>query len=362
MGPYLQVSGLTKTYGGKHGVAAVTDVGFEVEKGKIFSLLGPSGCGKTTTLRCVAGLEKGDAGEILVDGEVCFSASKSVFLPPEKRGFGMVFQSYAIWPHMNVFDNIAYPLKVRGVSRDEIKQRVKKALEMVRLDNIEKRSATLLSGGQQQRVALARALIYEPRLLLLDEPLSNLDARLREHMRYELKELQSKLNITTVYVTHDQTEALALADQVAVMFDGRVLQMGPPEEVFEKPKARSVADFLGFSNLLPGKVVDSGQPGQVVVEVAIGRLLCRYGGPEAPKGGVTVAIRPENIKIRGTSDSKDALAGRLMTAILGTEFIDYVVDVNGQQMKVRAISSERFSEGSRVYLELGSESCRVVNS
>ena len=243
----LSVRSLYTEYANEHGAAvkAAQDVSFDVPEGKLFTLLGPSGCGKTTTLRSIAGLEKPTAGEIEVAGRFVYSSSKGIFVAPNKRNFGMVFQSYAIWPHMNVFQNVAFPLEVRRLPKKEIRDKVMRVLQAVALDELVDRDATKLSGGQQQRLALARALVMEPQLLLLDEPLSNLDAKLRDRMRSELKRLQRDLNLTTVYVTHDQSEALALSHEIAVMNEGRVVQVGTPRQIYEQPTERFVADFVG---------------------------------------------------------------------------------------------------------------------
>src|ERR687893_507340 len=261
-------------------VFAIDDVSFEVKEGELFTLLGPSGCGKTTTLRSIAGLEKPDRGKIVVGDRVLFSAGgngagRPVNMPANQRGLGMVFQSYAIWPHMTVFDNVAFPLQVRRrgtrPGRREIRERVAKVLDTMELGHLADRQATKLSGGQQQRLALARAIIIEPPLMLLDEPLSNLDAKLRESLRYELKRLQRELGITSIYVTHDQIEALALSTTIAVMKEGNVLQTGRPREVYERPNCRFVAEFIGTSNFLRGKVV--GRDGDCVdVDTEAGRV------------------------------------------------------------------------------------------
>src|SRR5438874_4855102 len=259
----LEVRNLAKSFSaGKREargrVLAVDDVSFEVAAGELFTLLGPSGCGKTTTLRSIAGLEVPDEGEISVGGRVFFSSSPRIQVPANERGLGMVFQSYAIWPHMNVHKNVAFPLEVlprqQRPSRREIRERVERVLTVVNLDHVAARQATDLSGGQQQRLALARALVMEPPLLLLDEPLSNLDAKLRENMRFELKRLQRELGITGVYVTHDQVEALAMSNRVAVMRDGRLEQVGRPREIYERPRSKFVADFIGTSNFIDGVV------------------------------------------------------------------------------------------------------------
>src|SRR5689334_16046101 len=255
----LTVQGLYTEYPNDRGeiVKAAQDVSFTVEEGRLFTLLGPSGCGKTTTLRSIAGLERPRAGEISVSGRVVYSSSKGIFVAPNRRGFGMVFQSYAIWPHMTVFENAAFPLEVgdRKFTRKQIRENVMRVLTAVQLDELAGREATKLSGGQQQRLALARALVMEPALLLLDEPLSNLDAKLRDRMRFELKRLQRDLKITTVYVTHDQSEALALSHEIAVMNEGRIQQIGRPRDIYEHPANRFVADFVGTNNFFEGTVV-----------------------------------------------------------------------------------------------------------
>src|SRR5438874_3555328 len=276
----LEVRNLAKSFSaGKREargrVLAVDDVSFDVAAGELFTLLGPSGCGKTTTLRSIAGLEVPDDGEISVAGRVFFSSSTRIQLPANERGLGMVFQSYAIWPHMNVQKNVAFPLEVlprkKRPSRSEIRQRVERALAVVKLDHLASRQATDLSGGQQQRLALARALVMEPPLLLLDEPLSNLDAKLRENMRFELKRLQRELGITGVYVTHDQVEALAMSNRVAVMREGKLEQVGHPRDVYERPQSRFVADFIGTSNFIDG-VVEAVEGGQFRIKTDDGVL------------------------------------------------------------------------------------------
>src|SRR5258708_36274304 len=248
----LSVKSLYTEYASEHGqiVKAAQDVSFEVPEGKLFTLLGPSGCGKTTTLRSIAGLERPTSGEIEVGGRVVYSSARNIFVAPNRRNFGMVFQSYAIWPHMNVFQNVAFPLEVRKLKKKEIRERVMRVLTAVQLDHLVDREATKLSGGQQQRLALARALVMDPQLLLLDEPLSNLDAKLRDAMRTELKRLQRELNLTTVYVTHDQTEALALSHEIAVMSDGFIKQVGTPRQIYETPNSQFVADFVRTTNFI----------------------------------------------------------------------------------------------------------------
>ena len=270
----IRVRNVSKNYysDGKK-IEALADVDLTIPSNRIFTLLGPSGCGKTTLLRCIVGLESPDTGEIAIGDEVVFSAERGIFVPPDRRGLGMVFQTYAIWPHMNVFDNVAYPLQARNDPKEEIIRKVAKALHFVQLDGFEKRPATKLSGGQQQRVALARALVAEPKVILFDEPLSNLDAKLREETRKELRRFLTELKITAVYVTHDQIEALALSDTIAVMRNGRIVEMGTPREIYFDSDRQFVADFIGHANFIPGKVAAVGESG-TRIDSAIGPIAC----------------------------------------------------------------------------------------
>jgi iron(III) transport system ATP-binding protein len=298
----LRVEHLTKIFDNTTDQIAggIRDASFELGAGTFFTLLGPSGCGKTTTLRCIAGLETPDAGIIDVEGRRLFDAAARIVVPVEQRAIGMVFQSYAIWPHMSVAENVAFPLTVakgRRHSRAEIAEAVRRALRIVDLDGFERRSATQLSGGQQQRVALARAIVHEPRLLLLDEPLSNLDAQLRDDMRSELKRLQTKIGITTIYVTHDQSEALALSDRLAVIDHGKIVQIGSPHDIYFRPANPFVARFVGATNLLPGRLLGVAD-GKGQVEVLNGRRIdCVVPQRIDDAGSVSVSIRPESIKL-----------------------------------------------------------------
>jgi iron(III) transport system ATP-binding protein len=300
----LSVRALTTEYAGRGGaVRAVEDVSFDVPRGRFFTLLGPSGCGKTTTLRSIAGLERPAAGEISVESTVVFSAARGVFVPANRRGFGVVFQSYAIWPHMNVFRNVAFPLVAgrRRMSRDEIRERVLRVLRTVALDDLAERDATKLSGGQQQRLALARALVMEPKLLLLDEPLSNLDAKLRERMRFELKRLQRELRVTTVYVTHDQSEALALSHEIGVMSAGSLVQVGTPRTIYARPANPFVADFVGTTNFLRGEVCGfEGDRSRVRVDSGIGVVVATASEDLAVGDRVVLTARPEDVELAET--------------------------------------------------------------
>jgi len=294
----LKVEGLERSYATPDGpVHAVKGVSFEIPSGSFYTLLGPSGCGKTTTLRCVAGLEQPTAGRITIDGAVVAHPDNDIFVPAFKRDIGMMFQSYAIWPHMNVLENVSYPLVVRKPRppRDEIRDRAMEALRLVGMDALANRSATKLSGGQQQRVAFARAIVRNPKVLLLDEPLSNLDAKLREQMRYELQELVARVAITTLYVTHDQSEALAMSDNIAVMSDGLISQAGPPRTVYERPANEFVASFLGGANFLAATVTDEdGGNGLAVFDDNAGSVRVALPAGTRPGDRVSVVFRPED--------------------------------------------------------------------
>ena len=301
----ISVKELEKSFPGAKGeVRALRGVSFEVGKGELFTLLGPSGCGKTTTLRCVAGLEQPVSGEILIDGRAVFSAAAGIFIPPERRNIGMVFQSYAIWPHMTVFQNVAYPL-AKEASRAEIGERVGKILDRLSLGHLSDRLAPNLSGGQQQRVALARALVAQPQVLLLDEPLSNLDAKLREQMRFELKALQESFGITTVYVTHDQEEALALSDRIGLMHEGALVEVGAPAELYLRPAHRVTADFLGTSNFVGAQVERNGnQPWEeMLLATPIGPFVARRSVEWQPGNPTHLFFRPESVEFIDGADA-----------------------------------------------------------
>jgi iron(III) transport system ATP-binding protein len=298
----LTVKGLCTDYIGERGQAirATNDVSFEVPPGKLFTLLGPSGCGKTTTLRSIAGLERPRLGEISVGDDVVYSSGKNIFVPPNQRGLGMVFQSYAIWPHMTVFENVAYPLRVRRRPSAAIREQVTKALRLVEMEAFAERPSPALSGGQQQRVAIARALVFEPQVLLLDEPLSNLDARLRSQMGDEFRALQRRLSITSLYVTHDQEEAMALSDRVVVMDRGHALQIGSPRAIYQRPASRQVAAFFGSPNLLDAKVTacETRADGfRLTVEAADWSGACDAAETYRAGEPVTVLMRPENVAL-----------------------------------------------------------------
>jgi ABC-type Fe3+/spermidine/putrescine transport system ATPase subunit len=301
----LRLEHLSKSFGR---VKAVDDVSLEIQEGEIFALLGPSGCGKTTTLRLLAGLETPDDGRIVLRDRPIAAPAEGIFVPPHKRNMGMVFQSYAIWPHKTVFENVAYPLRVRRVKGSEVQERVLRTLDLVGLTGLENRQGPQLSGGQQQRVALARALVYEPSVLLLDEPFSNLDAKLREQMRVQLKMLLREVRITAVFVTHDQVEALSLSDRVALMNEGKVEQAGTPRDLYERPATAFVRDFLGTTVLLRGTTGALSPGGGVVVDLrsAPGVRLEVPSGEMAlsPGSDVWVAVRPEDITLQTDSEGR----------------------------------------------------------
>ena len=339
----LEVAELTKLYPNTAGrTGGVQSASFTIPEGELFTLLGPSGCGKTTTLRAIAGLETPDKGRITIAGREMFNGSTGINVALNLRELGMVFQSYAIWPHMTVFENAAYPLRVsrtRRYSRTEITKRTTDVLERVGLGSYASRSATQLSGGQQQRLALARALAREPRLLLLDEPLSNLDAQLREQMRVELKRLQRETGVTAVYVTHDQTEALAISDRIAVMRDGRIVQTGTPKEIYHRPNSEFVANFVGRSNLLRGVLAQSALRDQTAsVRTSSGDIACMFCEPLPAGANVAVLVRPENIAISSNANCENRLAGRVLRETYLGETVEYLVSTAGAEILVRAAS------------------------
>jgi iron(III) transport system ATP-binding protein len=337
----LRIEQLAKTFSTSgDGVRALDGVSFEAPEGKLFTLLGASGCGKTTTLRSIAGLERPDSGRIDIGGVTVFDGATALFLPPHKRDLGMVFQSYAIWPHMTVFDNVAFPLRVKRKRRAEIREAVGRTLATMNMEHLAERPATLLSGGQQQRLALARAIVGNPRLLLLDEPLSNLDAKLRERMRFELKRLQVETGITTVYVTHDQSEALALSDEIAVMHEGQIVQQGTPAEIYYRPATEYVADFIGSTNLIPATLVEGGGDGQLcTVDIAGSRCSGQLCGTASAGDDVAIAVRPESIGLALASATgraeHAALRGVVRSSVFLGESTDFLVAAADTEIRVR---------------------------
>ena len=364
----LSVSGLNTEYTSTKGppVKAAQDVTFEVPPGKLFTLLGPSGCGKTTTLRSIAGLETPVSGEIEVAGQPVYSSSRHVFVAPNKRNFGMVFQSYAIWPHMNVFENAAFPLRVRrsGLSRQKLRDKVMGVLGAVGLDHLADREATKLSGGQQQRLALARALVMAPQLLLLDEPLSNLDAKLRERMRFELKRIQRELGLTTIYVTHDQSEALALSHEIAVMNEGRIVQIGSPRDIYERPASRFVADFIGSTNFLDGRILAKDQgTGRWQAETQLGTFLVSSDATLSAGDRVAVSVRPEDVEILDTApagDGHNVIKGVVDQKVFLGEFVDFKVKVGEVMLQARAHPTVRTPVGNEAFMRMSPDKCMAI--
>jgi iron(III) transport system ATP-binding protein len=335
----IVLDGVTKTFGRSTEMAAVNDVSLDIADNQFVTLLGPSGCGKTTTLRLIAGYLKPDAGTIRVDGRPMSSPQGVV--PPEERGMGMVFQNYAVWPHKTVFENVVFGLRVRKTPKAEARQKVEAMLALVNLSGLEERLPSQLSGGQQQRVALARSLVVEPRILLLDEPLSNLDAKLRERMRSELKQLQRRTGITFIYVTHDQAEALALSDRIAVMDRGRLQQVATPQDIYARPANRVVADFMGNINVLPARAVAGGLSLDDGARVAI----------ELPAGimagdAVDLVVRPENIVLNG---SDAALRGTVTDRTYLGNLCEYDIRLtSGRSLRVQTHPEAVHEQGSIV--------------
>jgi ABC-type Fe3+/spermidine/putrescine transport system ATPase subunit len=343
----LTVSNVVKRYGES---AAVNEISFTVAPGEFFTLLGPSGCGKTTTLRLLAGLETPDGGEIMLAGRCLAAPSRGVLVPIDKRGMGMVFQSYAIWPHLTVFENVAFPLRVRRQPKAVIEKRVREALELVGLSGLEQRGATELSGGQQQRVALARAIVYTPALLLLDEPLSNLDVKLREQMRAELHALHRRLNLAVVYVTHDQGEALALSDRIAVVNQGRLEQVGTPVEVYERPSTRFVGDFLGRTVILKGSLRNEGNRSWVDVQ-GQGRILAPPDRSFGDGDPLRVLSRPEDITLLPMGEmGPNEVVGRIERVAYMGDHLEYTIAAAGRTLVLPAGKKEPHVVGAGVRL------------
>ena len=354
----ITIRGLSKAFGAREGdVAAVADVDLDIQDNSFVTLLGPSGCGKTTTLRLIAGYIVPDRGTIDVDGRLLSSPGSLV--PPEARGMGMVFQNYAIWPHKNVFENVVFGLKLRKVPAAQARRKVEETLALVNLSGLGSRYPNELSGGQQQRVALARSLVVEPDILLLDEPLSNLDAKLRERMRSELKELQRRTGITFVYVTHDQAEALALSDQIAVMNAGRLQQFGTPHEVYAFPANRMVADFMGLVNLVPGKVRTLRNGGGTV---EVGELALDVAALDglAPGDAVDVAIRPENVSLRPPAGASPGNTAKITNHVFLGNISEYYATLpSGQTLRVQTHPRQSFQIGDIAAIEVEANQCSV---
>ena len=356
--PELFLENVNKRYGKVH---AVKNVNIKVEDGKIMSLLGPSGCGKTTTLRIIAGLTSPDEGRIILGGKDITN------LPPEKRNMGMVFQNYAVWPHMTVYENVAFPLRGRRLSDIEIDKRVKEALELVKMYELRDRYPHQLSGGQQQRVALARAIAVYPEVILLDEPLSNLDARLREEMRVEIRELQKKLKFTAVYVTHDQIEAFTISDKIAVMSEGKIIQVGAPKELYYNPANEFVANFLGKVNIMDGEVVSIDDSCMLVVRTYIGNIKAspKKGCREDLVGSkVFIGIRPMSFTLLNGNNlriEENIINGTILSSMFLGELFEYKIELEGGKV-ITAQSTEEFKEGNSVKVHINPDKVLILAS
>ncbi len=360
----IRLTGLTKRFPGRTVTAnAVDGIDLEIPEGELVTLLGPSGCGKTTTLRMIAGLERADSGVIEIGGSVVSDPARGVFVAVHRRPIGIVFQSYAIWPHMTVAQNVMFPLKVSKprVKAAQARRQALDALDMVGLADLADRPSPALSGGQQQRIALARALVREPKVLLLDEPLSNLDAGLRDRMRDEIRSVQQRLGITTVFVTHDQDEALAVSDRVVVLNQGRLVEHGLPQEIYTWPNAEFTARFLGASNALRGRVLTC-DAGAARVEVACGTVTCATDSALRPGQEVSVFLRPESIGLSRRRKSDDAWQGRIEFSIYHGDCWDYHVRIGDQVLKVRAYRQKvGITHGDPVFLEPDPDSVIVLS-
>ncbi len=362
MAKFVAVRGLRKRYGDAW---VVDDVSFEVEEGELLVLLGPSGCGKTTTLRCVGGLERPEEGEIIIDSEEVTNVARGLFLQPEARGMGMVAQSYAIWPHMSVYENVAFPLKMRRESNSSISDRVHEALDVVRLGELGERNATDLSGGQQQRVALARAIVARPKVLLFDEPLSNLDAKLREDMRYLLKDIQREIKVTAVYVTHDQAEAMALGDELLVMNAGKIEQRGSARSLYCEPTTHFVAGFIGSANLIDGMVVSEESENGNAVLVRVGEEGASACSLQVLSLGtsvgdaVTVIVRPEWVKINQEKPEMrhNVISGTVHKCQYLGDRTEVLVNTDYTQMRVWADGAATFENGVTIHMEIDGSKC-----
>ncbi len=357
---FIEIQNLFKRF---KDVVAINRIELEVKQGEMLTLLGPSGCGKTTTLRCIAGLEKPDEGDIVIDGQPMLSQG---FVQPSKRGIGMVFQNYAVWPHMKVYNNIVYGLKIQKMSRQQINEKAQKILELVGLSGLEDRYPGQLSGGQQQRVALARALVGNPKVLLLDEPLSNLDAKLREELRFEIKSLVRRMGITSVYVTHDQAEAMVISDRIVVMNSGNVVQIGTPQEIYAKPANRFVADFIGTMNFMSGevvKVLEDTDAVHVRTEFSE-KMLCKTSDSAAAAPGTKVyaSIRPEDVEVFSEPPQarENVFKGTIAHKAYLGNFLFFFVSVKDTMIRVQVPHHLPQEEGQELYLFLNPQKCMIL--
>jgi len=357
---FIEIQNLFKRY---KKVVAVNRIQLEVKQGEMLTLLGPSGCGKTTTLRCVAGLETPEEGDIIIDGKPMLSQG---FVQPSKRGIGMVFQNYAVWPHMKVYNNIVYGLKIKKLSRPVIREKAQQVLALVGLDGLEDRYPSQLSGGQQQRVALARALVGNPKVLLLDEPLSNLDAKLREELRFEIKSLVRRMGMTSVYVTHDQAEAMVISDRIAVMDSGNVVQIGTAQDIYQKPANKFVADFIGAMNFLSGEVVDTFPDKDIAyVRTAFSaKMVCTTPNSNVAKGQeVYASIRPEDVDV--FSEPPDTRAnlfkGKIAHKAYLGNFLFFFISIKEIMIRVQVAHHLPQEEGQELYVYLNPAKCMILS-
>ncbi|MFM9972178.1 MAG: ABC transporter ATP-binding protein [Burkholderiales bacterium] len=366
--PRIRISSLSKTFRRTGGstVTPVDNIDLEVAAEEMVVLLGPSGCGKTTLLRCVAGLERPDAGEIEIDGQLVFSAQKKIYLPPDQRRLSMIFQSFALWPHMSVFDNVAYPLESRGMAGKEIPGRVKETLDLVGIGNLTAQFPAQISGGQQQRVALARALVGNTSVVLFDEPLSSVDAKVREQLRIELKRMQQKIRFSGLYVTHDQTEAMELGHRVAVMQSGKIAALGDPRDVYENPCSEYVANFVGAANIWLGKVVRS-SPDGALIQTSFGDFIASNDRHAPLQAGATVklVVRPEKFRLgrEFVGEAKNLLRVRVETCLFAGPYTEYLVSRGEATARVWVHGEDNhttFTEGLELFLCVDPEKLRVL--
>ncbi len=347
----IEFRNLTKRYGT---LLANDHVNLQIKRGELMTLLGPSGCGKTTALRGLTGYVRPDEGQILIDDKDVTN------LPTHQRQLGMVFQNFALFPHMTVWDNVRFPLMIRGVSKKDSQDKVREALQLIRLEGLSDRYPRQLSGGQQQRVGLARALVYRPNVLLLDEPLSNLDAKLREEMRFEIRDLQRRLGITAIYVTHDQQEALALSDRVAIMKSGHLEQVGTPEEIYEYPRSKFVADFIGLSDFIPARVESFDANTARITVAGVALTVPAVDGLQRGQK-VLLFIRPNDVVLDISESGENVLVGVIHQATYLGDRMDYRVQIaDGIDARVQAASGHRYAQGDRVHLHLPVERCRLI--
>jgi ABC-type Fe3+/spermidine/putrescine transport system ATPase subunit len=357
--PGVRLERLRKRFGD---VIAVNDISVEFRDGELTSILGPSGCGKTTTLNVIAGFIAPDGGTVHFGERLIADSASGIIVPPNKRNLGMVFQSYALWPHLNVAENVAYGLKMHKVPRARREDAVRRSLQRVRLEQYSDRFPHELSGGQQQRVALARAIAYSPQILLFDEPLSNLDAQLREEMRTELKDIHREIGITSVYVTHDQAEAMSLSDRIVVMGEGKILQIGSPRELYDEPADVRVARFLGRTNLFAALIVDKAAPVARVKIAGVEQLLsCRVPPNSTPNMRGSLSVRPEAISVRPAGSGEPGLAGRVCAAIyLGSVSQLHVALDIGKTIEVQQMTRRAWNVGDAVNVVFDPECCYFI--